>query len=563
MPPILSTHDMLDRTGARARTARMAAKSKSKYCYRFPALAADDRVGCFAGTTPQQTWERLQAFEVASRVPLSDVPVLQMRLPAAYTYFGQFVNHDISAPRGDVMSQDAGAPPAGVVGAVDPPGLDRSRRASVAIILDNFFNDHPEPLTLASLYGDGPGSTDPSVRALYAADGKRFRLGKTRREVDQVFIDDMKDPALVEHATGAPDLLRTGGSPLIADLRNDENLIISQLHLALLLFHNKVVAALEPSHPNPAKCFDEARKVVTRHYHWLILNDYLPQLLSRKVQGRPLADYPSNLPKPNEVPLEFTTAAFRFGHSMVGSAYDFNANFGVGGHLAPEGATLEHLFAFTSHQNMGQSAPGLPELPDHWVIDWERMTRFQAGTAGAPPRPFGNAERIDLNFAPDMLNVVGDSEIAVHGSILFRNLMRGFHRRMPFGQQLADQYGVDRLSEAEVRKALPKEKALPPGKKSLRQVAEDLGMLTETPAWLYFLCESRLREAGERVGPTASHIIADTIVGLMRHNRKSMLNTAPDWHPSQSPVTTPGAEGLTSIRKFLQFAVKDTAGMGG
>ncbi|MFO1203630.1 MAG: peroxidase family protein, partial [Tabrizicola sp.] len=536
MPPILSTHDMLDRTVAHARPARVT--SKSKYCYRFPALAADDQVGCFAGTTPQQTWERLQAFEVATRVPFSDVPVLQMRLPAAYTYFGQFVNHDISAPRGDVMSHGADAPPAGVVGAVDPPGLDRSRRASVEIILRNFFNDHPEPLTLASLYGEGPGSADPNVRALYAADGKRFRLGKTRREVDKVFVDDMKDPALVDHATGAPDLLRTGGGPLIADLRNDENLIISQLHLALLLFHNKVVAALEPSFPDPATCFAEARKVVTRHYHWLILNDYLPQLLSRAVQARPLAEYPSNLQKPNEVPLEFTTAAFRFGHSMVGSAYDFNANFGVGGHLAPEGATLAHLFAFTSHQNMGQNAPGLPELPDHWVIDWERMTRFQAGTAGAPPRPFGNAERIDLSFAPDMLNVVGDSEIAVHGSILFRNLMRGFHRRMPFGQQLADQYGVDRLSEAEVRRALPREKALAPGMKSLRQVAEDLGMLAETPAWLYFLCESRVREAGERVGPTASHLIADTIVGLIRHNGKSLLNTAPDWHPRNSPVTT-------------------------
>ena len=79
---------------------------------------------------PGQTSDRLRAFEVATRVPLSDLPVLQMRLPPSYTYFGQFVNHDISAPTGDVVAQGA-TPPMGVVGAVDPPGLDRRTRAGV------------------------------------------------------------------------------------------------------------------------------------------------------------------------------------------------------------------------------------------------------------------------------------------------------------------------------------------------------------------------------------------------------------------------------------------------
>ena len=85
-----------------------------------------------------------------------------------------------------------------------------------------------------------------------------------------------------------------------------------------------------------------------------------------------------------------------------------------------------------------------------------------------------------------------------------------------------------------------------------------MGLLAETPAWLYFLCESRIRENGDRVGATASHIIADTMVGLMRLNAGSLLNTGA-WHPRQSPLTTPGAEGLTSIRQLLRFAVRDTA----
>ena len=412
----------------------------------------------------------------------------------------------------------------GVVGAVDPPGLDRRTRAGVAVILQHFGNEHPEPMMLGSLYGDGPKSADAAIRALYEADGKRFRLGRTRRETDTVLSSAVVDTARVVHATGAPDIPRKDGLPLIADQRNDENLIISQLHLALMLFHNKAVAALEPSHPDPAQCFAAARELVTRHYHWLILNDYLPQLLSPALR-RPLSRYPSHLTHRNQVPLEFTTAAFRFGHSMVSAAYDFNANFGSKGQISEDGALLEDLFAFTSRKNMGQKAPGLQELPDHWVIDWDRMTRLLPGKQSTPPRAFGSAEQIDMTLAPDMLNLVGDSDVAVHGSILFRNLMRGFHRRIPFGQDLARRYGVTPLTEAEVRDALPQETALPPGGKGLRQVAAEMGLLAETPAWLYFLCEAKVREGGQRVGATASHIIADTIVGLMRLNPGSLLNT--------------------------------------
>jgi hypothetical protein len=61
----------------------------------------------------------------------------------------------------------------------------------------------------------------------------------------------MLDPARVLHATGAPDLPRAGGLPLIADQRNDENLILSQLHLALMLFHNKVVDGAGAGVPRP------------------------------------------------------------------------------------------------------------------------------------------------------------------------------------------------------------------------------------------------------------------------------------------------------------------------
>jgi hypothetical protein len=190
-------------------------------------------------------------------------------------------------------------------------------------------------------------------------------------------------------------------------------------------------------------------------------------------------------------------------------------------------------------------------LPDHWVIDWDRMTRTAA---------VGGAEKIDLNFANDMLNVMGASDIPVHGSILFRNLMRGFHRRIPFGQVLADACGIKPLDEDDIRAVLPAGSDRQPGSRALREFAIDFGFLKETPAWLYFLAEARHHEAGEKVGPTASVIIADTIVGLMRHLESDVLNPgAGGWHPEESPLKDAGGNALTSIRSLLMFAVKDTA----
>jgi hypothetical protein len=554
MPLITTPHSLFKpkASGAAVTAAGAPAASQSRYCYRFPRLAQDDQVGCFAGTTPEETFARLKAFEKATRIPLSSAPVLQMHLPPVYTYFGQFISHDISAPVGDVVTRPDPPRPVGVIRSGDPQGLARPNREGTDVILKSFVNEQPNPLSLDSLYGDGPGSTDRGIRALYERDGMRFRLGATRREDDQVFRDDLKNPRLVHHDTGARDILRLRGKPLMADRRNDENLVISQLHLALLFLHNKAVNRLKDEFSTADDCFAAARQLVTLHYHWLILHDFLQNLLSLSVLSVPLTDWPQRLPWPRTVPLEFTTAAFRFGHSMVGGTYDFNANFGPGAHLGPEGATLGQLFDFTSHRNMGKPEADRLQLPDHWVIDWDRMTR-------PPVAGVGGAEKIDLSFAPDMLNAMGMEAAAVHGSILFRNLMRGFHRRIPFGQALAVEYGIEPLEEAQVRAALPEGHIDGPKSKTLRQKAEELGMLKETPAWLYFLCEARLIERGERVGPTASRIIADTILGLMRHMPTSVLNHQNGtWHPGQSVLGAEDGEGLTSIRKLLMFAVKDT-----
>jgi hypothetical protein len=528
----------------------------SSYSYLFTELANADDAGRFTGTDDAGTIERLKAFEVAFHPgnPHSTPPALTFDLPAAYTYFGQFVNHDISAPRRWQAGNPHVSPP-GIIGAADLLGLGKLERATdVKTILQNFVNEQVHPLSLASLYGDGPGSDDAEIRDLYEPDGS-FLLAKAYPVPIEILKESTKRAEAAIHATDADDILRDGETPLIADRRNDSNLILSQLHLAFLRFHNKAVKALQVQGTKPEKVFGEARRLVTLHYHWLILNDFLPALLSKTVLARPLSEWqPRNLLPPDTVPMEFTTAAFRFGHSMVGRSYDFNANFGREDVLEKM-ATLEDLLKFTSKQRMNDPQGRIPQLPDHWVIDWDRMTRTRP--PGDSGEATGEAERIDLDFAPEMLNSATTSEVFEHNSIFLRNILRGFHRRIPFGQELAKACDVPVLSAKDILAAMPTQ-AAPTGVYPA-DVASALGILDQTPAWVYFLCEAKLqldgKEGGTRIGPTASKIIADTIVSLMRGQSSPVLsNGGKAWHPRDSLLKAAPDRPLDNLRAFLLFA---------
>jgi hypothetical protein len=528
---------------------------RSRYTYLFPDLANRPGAGLFPDTCATETLARLQEFVENYYPPEGMPPQIKMDLPALYTYFGQFMNHDISAPVGGAEVDLGALAPAGVIGADLLPDLaSTGRAASITPILDHLANEHAYPLSLTSLYAYGPGSADAEVNALYQPDGMRFHLARTVTlppdaigQTTQVAYD------VIDRRIGAHDVPRTPEAALIADLRNDENLIISQMHLAFMLLHNKAVDLLHPQVKDPAACFAAARHLVTMHYQWCILNDYLPKLLSEGVLDQVL-HAPPRLTVANQVPLEFSTAAFRFGHSMVGSEYDFNANFGKLGRIS-QAATLGQLFGFTSN---GQMAGQGVQLPDHWVIDWGRLSHI-SGTVGAEDERGSRAEKLDLNFANDMFNLQEKDQILPHRSIFLRNLLRGYHRRMPFGQDLARAYGLPVLTPAEVSSAIPQRPAADTPALSLRQVTANLGMLDHTPAWLYILCESQVREGGERLGPTASHIIADTIVGLLKLRPNTVLTTGPrPWSPHTSPLKGAGGAPLTSLRSLMECAVDGT-----
>src|SRR5829696_2902339 len=137
-------------------------------------------------------------------------------IPAGFTYLGQFVDHDLTFDKTIVMLGQN----------VSPAQLLQGRSPS---------------LDLDSLYGAGP--TDPGSAKFYEADGIHLKTGTT-------------DPADGIGAKPGHDLPRGAGSTnaqkrkaVMPDKRNDENLVVAQMHCAMIRFHNRVVDTLPSSVP--------------------------------------------------------------------------------------------------------------------------------------------------------------------------------------------------------------------------------------------------------------------------------------------------------------------------
>jgi hypothetical protein len=246
-----------------------------RYCRLFPP------------TNPPFDRKVMEKLGLSMQRQTSRIPKEQERQPppAGYTYLGQFVDHDLTLD--ETPLQEAigyGSTPAQTI-----------NRASARLNLNH-------------LYGSGPGSVQHGY--LYENDGASFRLGKVLTKQKQTF-----------------DLPVGPNGPESAEARNTQNLILRQLCVMFLKLHNLAVREL-PVSLEPFERFQRARNRVCWQYQYLVREDYLYQITTPKVydevitKSRRKIDWQS---KGFAIPVEFSQAAFRFGHSMVRAQYDLNS----------------------------------------------------------------------------------------------------------------------------------------------------------------------------------------------------------------------------------------------
>ena len=355
--------------------------------------------------------------------------------PAGFTYFGQFVDHDVTR--------------------------DENPLPATTFPIDQLDNVRNAKLDLDAVYG--PGSV---------------------RDGDKMFIDP----------DDGGDLPRgPNGRALIADSRNDENMIIAQLHLAFLKFHNAMV--------DRGMNFEEAQRATINHYQWVVVHDFLPRVLHPDYADAVLNATsnkffkPSNPDDPN-LPIEWAVAGYRFGHSMVRQAY----RMVLGGGFVP-------VFDGTEEDLTG----GQP-IPDDRRIHWPNFVQIDGF-----PLPVNISRKIDTLLSPPLFQLPVPAAIPDGpNSLASRNIIRAKRYQLPSGQAVAGTLGVPVLTNEQVG-------------------IEDPEFGDEAPLWVYLLAESGVLYNGAHLGPVGSLLVSEVFGGMLQLDKDGIRRTG--WTPDGGTFT--------------------------
>jgi hypothetical protein len=230
-----------------------------------------------------------------------------------------------------------------------------------------------------------------------------------------------------------------------------------------LKFHNRVVdlvrseggtgddeddhdSAFTHSSADHDRVFRRARRLTTWHYQWILVHEFLPQILGQAIVNDISARGPRFF-RPDRsgyMPVEFQAAAYRFGHSMVRPSYRANLK---GNH---DGGPF-FGFIFDTGQN-GRDDPedlrGGKRAPRRFV-GWQTFFKFDDPVAAAEVKP---NKKIDTRIStplfmltPGVIPGVEQTPI----SLPARNLLRQVTWGMPSGQAIANVMGAPRVSKGD------------------------------------------------------------------------------------------------------------------
>lgn len=386
---------------------------------------------------------------------------------AGMTFFGQFIDHDITLDATSAIGRR-----------IDPRQIRNVRTPN---------------LDLDCVYGDGPEATPH----LYSKLHEHFLL--------------------FGREDNPNDLARNfDGTALIGDPRNDENIIISQIQGAFICLHNILMGHAEGgsgTHQDVKACaemnvrsvvwhsvlpeklvdFESVRRFIRLHYQWIILNDFLPQFVDQDCIALALATDPFGAHAP-VMPAEFSVAAYRFGHATAQNSYKLKK------------ADKEAIDLFKMQGFRPRAHSSEMEM---------RMFFDVAGTKAQKARPVGMKMARQLMELPESVVPApikfDNVKLTLEQSrkLALRNILRDrLTLQLPHGQMVARHLGLDPL-------AAPSELA--------KQ------HIDKTPLWAYCLQEAEKLGNGKLTG-VGGTIVASVLIRLMKLDPSSVLNT-PDFKP--------------------------------
>ena len=402
-------------------------------------------------------------------------------LPAGYAFLAQLLDHDM------ILGTEI---------SLDSEQLPEHKLVKLA-------NLRSPSLDLHCLYGLGPGASP--------------------------HLYDPDEPGCLAsgHDGNPDDLARTSrGLALIGDPRNDENLLISQLHLLFIRFANRIYRSCRDA--GVASPFTAAQAKARHHYQYVILHDLLKRICAPDIyefaldqlrKGKYPAFYQRDGLQSFSIPIELAGAVFRFGHTLLRSRYSVNA----------EQQDIDLL-------DLPMIDPEHPAVPRALVVDWRRF--FELDDTVEPNR----CKAFDLRYCDGLIRrpgtTTGTEPGAVQGSLAYRDLLRCHVLGAPEGPQVA---------------AALKEKGYPIDAERNLDFHSIEGwtevdnlvrrrLLTAPPLLFYVLREAQTVAGGEHLGPVGSAVMLEVILGILSGCKTSFLN--PKWKFALDPEIAPRTNAL-------------------
>jgi hypothetical protein len=476
-------------------------------------------------------------------------------LTSGFTFVGQFVDHDITFDTTPLSDQQA-----------DPNATTNFRTPRY---------------DLDAIYGLGPNQNpqlyDPNDRDKFKIVETSYNetkgiKGLVLAEPDVVYYP--KPPFVVWDAQ------RDGaGKAMIADPRNDQTLIILQMHVAMQKFHNKLVDYMRALRVPRAAVFESARRLARWHYQWVVTHDFLPAIVGKAMADSVYKEVLTGVPiinikyyKPTNplgrpfIPVEFAVAAYRFGHSITRPRYT------VQDVVTTSGTTVEvksvPLFeAVAGDNNMN----GSRAVPARLRIQWSKF--FNQAGAARTARP---VRQFDASLAGPLFHLPSSVQPDTTTTSLLaqRNLLRGRKMGLPSGQQVARLMGGTPLTNTQlsqnhrIKVTVPipttgqnpnvvnVESEFDEENANLTQALAKPEFASEAPLWFYILKEAELVGDGtadgkaRTLGPVGGRIVAEVLVGLLQHDLNSYLYLNAAWKPAPPIAPERGKFTMADLLKY-------------